>query len=144
MRSLPVRDDSETIPKYVEATVSEKQFRRQSWHERASSVVSAALARSTKDAVDVKDSAPISKVEAAVQQSAVDAGSEKGSNKTDNTDILCSKEVIEKAFSYAEEDGINHIQSWLELCQSNSNLAGSRGRSLSRSGSERVLNKASR
>lgn len=147
LRSLaPPREDSITIPKYVDPAVSEKQFRRQSWHERAGSVVSSALARATSAVTDVRNSpAPIHKVHAEVQQlAAADAASDKGSQKTDNTEVLCSKDVVEKAFSYAEEDGINHIHNWLELCQSTTHLPGSRGRSISRSGSERILNKPNR
>jgi len=35
---------------------------------------------------------------------------------TDDTDVLCSSSVVEKAFSYTEKDGTNSINAWLELC----------------------------
>ena len=52
------------------------------------------------------------------------------SDMSDNTDVLCSKNIIEKAFSYHEKDGINSISSWLELCSRDT--ASDRGRPASR------------
>ena len=54
------------------------------------------------------------------------------SDHSDNTDVLCSKNIIEKTFSYAEKDGVNSIHSWLELCSSREN-GNDRGRPVSRS-----------
>ena len=53
------------------------------------------------------------------------------SDFSDNTDELCRKSIIEKAFSYHEKDGINSISSWLELCSPH-DTASERGRSMSK------------
>ncbi|CAK8674399.1 unnamed protein product [Clavelina lepadiformis] len=54
------------------------------------------------------------------------------SNVTDNTDVLCSDNIMEKAFSYAESGGVNAINSWLELCTPRGSYE-RRGRPVSRS-----------
>lgn len=48
------------------------------------------------------------------------------SYSSDNTDVLCSENIIEKTFSYAEKDGTRSLRDWLEFCSQEKNLNGLR------------------
>ena len=41
------------------------------------------------------------------------------SDISDNTEVLCSHDIVEKTFSYAEKNGVNSIHNWLQLCSPN-------------------------
>ena len=47
------------------------------------------------------------------------------SDATDDTDVLCSENIIEKAFSYAEKDGVNAIHDWIPFCSFRKNKGSS-------------------